>query len=159
MEPAWRQQGRGRGRSQEVQSERARPPQKERDRPGAPAGVWGAGRGGRTKNTAPPDPPHGEGGPVLTDFKQLHKVIYVFFFVVVFLCDQQLCRWRLSSKRSGSPTRPLLSDWRRSTSAPPLMKTMTTMRIMETPIIKVEKQGRSWRRPSSPTPTRQVTAD
>uniref|UniRef100_A0A8C2ZVF3 Nuclear transcription factor, X-box binding-like 1 n=1 Tax=Cyclopterus lumpus TaxID=8103 RepID=A0A8C2ZVF3_CYCLU len=35
MEPAWRQQGKGRGRSQESQGERSRPPQKEREGPGA----------------------------------------------------------------------------------------------------------------------------
>ncbi|TNN77278.1 NF-X1-type zinc finger protein NFXL1 [Liparis tanakae] len=36
MEPAWRQQGRGRGRGQEGPGERSRPPQKEREGPGAP---------------------------------------------------------------------------------------------------------------------------
>lgn len=66
MEPAWRQQGRGRGRSQEGQGERSRPPQKEQERPGAAAGVWGAGRGGRTKTAAPSDPPKGEDGVDLT---------------------------------------------------------------------------------------------
>ena len=46
MEPAWRQQGRGRGRAQEAQAaqvDRSRPPHREQEMARAPAG-----RGGRT---------------------------------------------------------------------------------------------------------------
>ncbi|XP_070785533.1 NF-X1-type zinc finger protein NFXL1 [Enoplosus armatus] len=71
MEPAWRQQGRGRGRSQEGQGERPRPPQKERERPGAAAGVWGGGRGGRTKSATTPEPQHGV--LVQSKFEEIRK--------------------------------------------------------------------------------------
>lgn len=59
-----------------------------------------------------------------------------------------------SSRRSGSPTRLLLSDWWRARSAPPL--TTTTMMTMELLTTRMEREGRSWRPPSPPTPTRQV---
>lgn len=56
MEPAWRQQGRGRGRAQEGQVDRSRPPHREQEGLRAPAG-----RGGRTAAVVP-EPQCGEDG-------------------------------------------------------------------------------------------------
>ena len=151
MEPAWRQQGRGRGRSQEAQGERSRPPQTER--PAAAAGAWAPGRGGRTKSTAAPEPPRGEDTLVVTS-----PLIIDYWRVLTFVsCPRwQQSPFSPSSRRSGSPTRLLLSDWWRPAWAPPLM-TMMMMKEMLT--IRMERGGRSWLRPSPPTLTRQVRPD
>lgn len=149
MEPAWRQQGRGRGRSQEAQVERSRPLQRERERPGT-----ATGRGVRTKTGSAPEPPHGDEtlhGPT----PPVGCVAGVSLLILP--CGPQVWLSNPSLRRSGNPTRLLLSDWSRATSAPPppLMKT-TTASMME--ITRKEREGRSWRPPSPPTPTRQVSS-
>lgn len=148
MEPAWRQQGRGRGRSQEAQVERSRPLQRERERPGT-----ATGRGVRTKTGSAPEPPHGDEtlhGPT----PPVGCVAGVSLLILP--CGPQVWLSNPSLRRSGNPTRLLLSDWSRATSAPPPLMKTTTASMMET--TRKEREGRSWRPPSPPTPTRQVSS-
>lgn len=76
--------------------------------------------------------------------------------LLILPCGPQVWLSNPSLRRSGNPTRLLLSDWSRATSAPPPLMKTTTASMMET--TRKEREGRSWRPPSPPTPTRQVSS-
>lgn len=159
MEPAWRQQGRGRGRGQVVGDASSLRQQRQED-----GGRVGRVRASSAVTTVPKvEQSSGTGirdikmspGTAMSDIKVspgtgMHEHCHTLTHLSKSLL--QLCPLSLNLTRSGSLTRLLLNDWLRASTALPLMMMKMMMRCLGS-------EDESWSRLSPHTPVRQVSAD